>query len=211
MQELVEITVDGKNMAVSADTTVLQALREHDIHLPALCYHPHLEAYGSCGLCLVEILNDDNWETKHACLLKVKDGLQIRTDTSELRLLRSWAAKIFLRHRPFLNHKTENFLLNLVQDEIKEKPEDENLTKCIKDLSGYMTEGCILCGLCVRMCSKIGKHHLTFLGKGKNLRISFVRGKSGETSCGNCRACCHVCPAGFITSNAEQAFSAKLY
>lgn len=211
MEELVEITVDRKNMAVSANTTVLQALREHDIYLPALCYHPHLEAYGSCGLCTVEILNDDNWETRHACLLKVKDGLQIRTDTSGLKLLRSWAAKILLRHKPFLNMETEKFLLSLIPDLGKEKQEEENLANCIKDLSGRMTEGCILCGLCVRMCSKIGSHHLTFLGKGKNLRISFVHGKNGETSCGNCRACCHVCPTGFITSNAEQAFSAKLF
>jgi predicted molibdopterin-dependent oxidoreductase YjgC len=160
---------------------------------------------------MVEILNDNNWEARHACLLKVKEGLQIKTDTLGLRLLRSWAAKILLRHKPILNIETEKLLLSLVKDKTNEKQEDENLVKRIKDLSGTMTEGCILCGLCVRMCSKIGKHRLTYLGIGKNMRISFVPGEDGKATCGNCWACRHVCPTGFINPDAERAFTAKLY
>lgn len=208
MEKLVEITVDEKNMKVTPNITVLQMLREHSIYVPALCYYPHLEANGSCGLCMVEILKDDKWETRHACLLKVNDGMQIRTTSPRLSMLRSWAAKILLRYKPFLNKETEKMLLNLVQDETKE---DENLTKCIKELYGSMTEGCILCGLCVRMCSQIGKHNLTYLGRGKNLRIGFVTGEDDKAPCGNCQACQHVCPNGFINTNAEQAFTAKLY
>jgi NADH dehydrogenase/NADH:ubiquinone oxidoreductase subunit G len=208
MEKLVEIIVDGKNLAIPPNTTVLQALRDNDVNIPSLCWHPSLQACGSCGLCIVEVFNGKSWRARQSCLLKVKDGMQIKTATQRLKLMRSRAAQILLRRRPFHNKELEQLLLNLVQDENTEKQEDENLTRYIKDLSGNLTIGCIMCGLCIRICSKIGKHHLTYLGRGKNLRISFISGND-QDSCGNCRACNHVCPTGFITPNAREAFTAK--
>jgi NADH dehydrogenase/NADH:ubiquinone oxidoreductase subunit G len=211
MEKLVRIIADGESLVVSPGTTVLQALRDHGLDIPALCYHSSLEANGSCGLCMVEIWTTDIWEPRHACLLEVEEGLQIKTSTPRLRLLRSWAAQILLRRRPFNNQEIEKLLLKLVKDNAADKQEDDNLAKCIKDLSGNPTEGCILCGLCVRMCRKIGKHRLTFLGRGKNLRISMVPGKGEKDSCGNCRACFHICPTGYIIHDAQQTFKASLY
>lgn len=211
MEKLVGIIADGESLLVSPGITVLQALRDHGLDIPALCYHPILEAHGSCGLCMVEIWTTDTWEPRHACLVEVEAGMQIKTSTPRLRLLQSWAAQILLRRGPFNNQEAEKLLIKLVKDNAVEIPEDENLAKCMKDLSGNSTEGCILCGLCVRMCSKIGRHYLTFLGRGANLRISLVHGKGEKGSCGNCRACFHICPTGFIKSDAEQAFTARLY
>lgn len=211
MEELVEIVVDGRSLAVSKSTIVLQALRDYGIDIPALCYYPSLEAYGSCGLCMVEIWSADIWNPRHACLLEVEDGLQIKTATPRLQRLRSWAAQILLHGRPFHNSEVEDLLLNLVQDKAAGGQEKENWAESIKNLSGSTTEGCILCGLCIRMCRKVGKNRLTFLGRGKNLRIGLVPGEGNKASCGNCCACRNICPMGFISSDAEHAFKARLY
>jgi ferredoxin len=37
--------------------TVLQAAQRGGIYIPTLCYHPDLEPYGGCRLCIVEIEN----------------------------------------------------------------------------------------------------------------------------------------------------------
>jgi NADH dehydrogenase/NADH:ubiquinone oxidoreductase subunit G len=201
MEELIAIVVDGRSLAVSKSTSVLQALRDHGIDIPALCYYPSLEAYGSCGLCMVEIGSTAIWNPRHACLLAVEDGLQIKTATPRLQRLRSWAAQILLRGRPFHNSEVEDLLLKLVQDEMADG----------QVLFGSTTAGCILCGLCIRMCRKIGKNRLTFLGRGKNLCIGLVPGAGNKASCGNCCACRNICPMGFISPDAEHAFKARLY
>jgi len=201
MEELIAIVVDGRSLAVSKSAIVLQALRDHGIDIPALCYYPSLEAYGSCGLCMVEIWSAAIWKPRHACLLEVEAGLQIKTATPRLQRLRSWAAQILLRGRPFHNSEVEGLLLKLVQDETADG----------QVLSGSTTEGCILCGLCIGMCRKIGKNRLTFLGRGKNLRIGLVPGEGNKANCGNCCACRNICPMGFISPDAEHAFKDRLY
>jgi len=201
MEELVEIVVDGRSLAVSKSAIVLHVLRDHGIDIPALCYYPALEAYGSCGLCMVEIWSNAIWKPRHACLLAVEDGLQIKTATPRLQRLRSWAAQILLRGRPFHNSEAEDLLLQLVQGETADG----------QVLSGSTTAGCILCGLCIIMCRKIGKNRLTFLGRGQNLRIGLVPGAGNKATCGNCSACRNICPTGFIYPDAEHAFKARLY
>jgi predicted molibdopterin-dependent oxidoreductase YjgC len=211
MEKLVEIIADGRQLAVSPGISVLQALLDQGIDIPALCYHPSLGAFGGCGLCMVEIWSMDRWELRHACLLEVEEGLQIKTATSRLSLLRSWAAQILMRHSPFVNKKTEELLLKIANNKAIQNPEDENLAQCIKDLSGNWTEGCILCGLCIKVCCKTGQNRLTFLGRGKNLRIGLVFGEGENASCGKCHACRNICPTGFIMPDAEHAFKIRLY
>lgn len=209
MERLVAIIADGKTLRARHGATVLQTLKENGIDIPSLCYHPSLGGRGSCGLCMVEIRGTDGWQARHACLMLVEDALQIRTSSQNLKRLRSWAAQTLLRRQPFLGFETEELLNSLIQEKLVDEHKKGELSENIKALSYVLTEGCILCGLCVRMCNKIGRNRLTFLGKGKNLRIGLVPGKDNILSCGNCRACCNICPTGFITPNAEHVFKSR--
>jgi len=204
--------------AVEADTaaSLLHALRKQGMEIPSLCFHPAMDGYGSCGLCMVEVYSQGIWKIEHACLLRPTEGMQIRLDTPNIIKQRAIAARLLLRRGPFLNKHTEKYLCTLVAQASKYGLADG--FKVSDDLEGMrgalyhpINIGCILCGLCIRTCSKAGKGCLTFLGKGKNLRVGFVSQKGNASGCGSCTACSHVCPTGFIFPDARHAFQSGIY
>jgi NADH dehydrogenase/NADH:ubiquinone oxidoreductase subunit G len=214
MKECVEIVVDGQILVVNRNISILKALRDHGLAIPSLCFHPSLEGYGSCGLCVVEVCTGSSRRLEHACLLKSEEGLQVVTVTPRIRQLRAWAANLLLRRGPFPRKEIDELLLGLIQEGAGGGTSTQvpnSLGVPIEAQTGTVTVGCILCGLCVRICRKIGKSRLTFLGRGKNLRVGLVSRDSEAVSCGHCRACRHICPTGFITPDAQQSFTARLY
>ncbi|MGB9783315.1 MAG: 2Fe-2S iron-sulfur cluster-binding protein [Moorellaceae bacterium] len=234
----VKIVVDGQELAVREDLPLIQALQKQGIYLPSLCYHHLLGGHGSCGLCVVEIHTGAGWRPSHACLLYPREGMQVNTDTPGTRRLRAWAARLLLRRGPFREKKVEELLLRLVGEGRREMhpasplPSPPGtavdaahhtsaaLRRPVVERAGTAAAfgprpptpaaGCILCGLCVRVCQKVGKDRLTFLWRGKNLQVGFVPGAEAE-ACGHCRACQRICPTGFIAPSAREAFTARLY
>jgi len=77
------ITIDDKQVSVSAGITVFQAAVSAGIYIPSLCAHPDLPSSGDCGLCLVEV--EGQSEPILSCTTKVADGMVVRTDTPGLR------------------------------------------------------------------------------------------------------------------------------
>jgi NADH dehydrogenase/NADH:ubiquinone oxidoreductase subunit G len=49
------LTINGREITVAENTTVLDAALAHDIDIPRLCHHPELKPSGGCRLCMVEI------------------------------------------------------------------------------------------------------------------------------------------------------------
>ena len=49
------LTIDGQVVEADEGMTLLEVARKNSIHIPTLCYHPVLEAYGACRLCTVEV------------------------------------------------------------------------------------------------------------------------------------------------------------
>ena len=52
---MVTLTIDNKTVTVPAGTTILDAARQVDIHIPTLCYLREINEVASCRICAVEV------------------------------------------------------------------------------------------------------------------------------------------------------------
>jgi len=81
----IKVTVNGHNIEVYDDLTILQALLQEDIHIPHLCYDIRLErSNGNCGLCVVELGEGKDKRDVKACQTPIKEGMVICTNSPRL-------------------------------------------------------------------------------------------------------------------------------
>ncbi|MDO5530260.1 MAG: 2Fe-2S iron-sulfur cluster-binding protein, partial [Paracoccus sp. (in: a-proteobacteria)] len=56
MAELRTIRIDGKDIEVDPNLTLIQACELAGIEIPRFCYHERLSIAGNCRMCLVEVV-----------------------------------------------------------------------------------------------------------------------------------------------------------
>ncbi len=84
----IKVTVNGREIEVYDNLTILQALLQEDIHIPHLCYDIRLErSNGNCGLCVVSIGPNGEKDVK-ACQTPIKEGMVICTNSPKLESYR---------------------------------------------------------------------------------------------------------------------------
>ncbi|MGB4730021.1 MAG: 2Fe-2S iron-sulfur cluster-binding protein, partial [Candidatus Hydrothermia bacterium] len=49
---MVKLYIDGKEVEVDKDATILDAAKKVGVHIPTLCYHADLSPTGACGVCV---------------------------------------------------------------------------------------------------------------------------------------------------------------
>ena len=77
---------------------MLQAAQTAGIYIPTLCYHPNLQPYGGCRLCIVEIENMRGLPT--SCTTPAADGMKVTTNTPQLQELRRSFLQLILTEHP---------------------------------------------------------------------------------------------------------------
>lgn len=92
--ENVNIKINGAEMSVPADYTVLQAARDAGINIPTLCYLKDVSATGSCRMCLVEVKGARALQA--ACVYPVSEGLEVFTNTPKVRNERKVVLELLL-------------------------------------------------------------------------------------------------------------------
>jgi formate dehydrogenase alpha subunit len=94
----ITLTIDGQEVKVEQGMTVLGAAKQAGIYIPTLCYHPDLEPYGACRLCIVEIEKMRGLPT--SCTTPATDGMVVRTKTPQLQEFRRGILELMLSEHP---------------------------------------------------------------------------------------------------------------
>ncbi len=91
----VKIYIDGKEVLGFKGQTVLDIARENNIEIPTLCHDDRIiEAYGACGLCIVEI--EGLSKSVRACITEAKEGMVVLTNTPQIRESRKIILELLL-------------------------------------------------------------------------------------------------------------------
>ena len=168
---MINLTIDGKKIQVEEETTILQAAENLDIKIPTLCFHPLLEPYGACRVCVVEVTLNKKTNIVTSCNTKVKEGMDIQTASERALKARKLNIEMLLAQAPAAEPVQE-----IAKELGIEKPRFE-----ITDPE----EKCILCGQCVRACEEVvGASAISFIERGSKREVSTPFGEESESCIG---------------------------
>ncbi|NGX28979.1 MAG: NADP-reducing hydrogenase subunit HndC [Candidatus Anoxychlamydiales bacterium] len=204
----INLTIDGQKLIVDEGTTVMQAAEKIGIRIPRLCYHPQLSLEGACRVCIVQIKDYDYFLT--ACAHSVEEGMEVLTNSPEIRQSRRDIIELILDNHPKEcqlcerdgNCELQNLAYSLgVRERLFEgkrkrhKIEDSSVA-VVRD-----AEKCILCARCVRVCAEVqGVHNLNQHNRGFDTVVTPFDGSNMDDSvCIQCGQCINACPtAAFL-------------
>lgn len=174
--------IDGREVVAEEGATILDAARKSGISIPTLCYHPALEPYGACRLCVVEVTARGRKRLVTSCNYAVGEGLEVSTNSDEVKVVRKILLELLLSRCPNVE-----LIQNLAKEYGVEKPRFP-----VED------EDCILCGLCTRICEeRMGVGAIGLMGRGIEQKVGTPFDKLSDV-CRTCGACAFVCPTGAI-------------
>ncbi len=174
--------INGREVEAYPGETILQTARREDIFIPGLCYSDAVEPVSSCRLCMVEITEKNKSRLVASCAYPSKEGLTVKTNTGEIQRLRSTILKLMYCQAP------DSPVINDLMERCNVKPEKRYSEK----------EGqCILCGLCVQVCRKLGSSAISTVYRGITKKVSTPYDRQAAT-CIGCASCAGFCPTQCI-------------
>jgi len=208
---MVTVEINEKKVSVPLGTTILEACKQNQIHIPTLCHHDDLCIAGVCRICVVDVEGMRTLQT--ACSFPITAPIKIRTTSPMVRKARRHIIDLLLSehygecYSCFRNGNCE--LQNLAKEygvdgytfghiEAPRYPTDNSSAAVIRDMSK-----CILCKRCVRTCidlqevgvlEAINRGHETHIG-------TFLDKPLADVICINCGQCINRCPTGALRAN----------
>ncbi len=205
--DMVNIKINGEELSVPKDYTVLQAARQAGIDIPTLCYLKGINEIGACRMCLVEVKGAKSLVT--ACVYPVNEGMEVFTNTERVRVARKTVLELTLS-----NHekkcltcvRNQNCELQRLSEELNVSDiafEGEMSEHTVDDFSPSIVRDnnkCILCRRCVSVCKNVQTVGvIDAQERGFNTRIGCSFEKSlNETDCAMCGQCIVACPVGAL-------------
>ena len=214
----VHVTIDGIQVYVPDDYTILEAAKEINIHIPTLCFLKDVSEMGCCRMCLVEIKGKKSLEA--ACVHPVYDGMEVRTHSPEITRVRKKNMELILSNHPAIcqsctrsdSHCELQALANMLDVHFSNyKKYQETVTQ---NAAVDMDDGisiqrdpnrCVLCRRCISICNNIQTvGAISAINRGFNTVIG-TAGNRGldDTVCVSCGQCINVCPTGALQEHRD--------
>jgi NADH-quinone oxidoreductase subunit G len=217
------IKVNGREVEVDPNLTLLQACEEAGEEIPRFCYHERLSIAGNCRMCLIEVKGGPPKPTA-SCAQNVKDlrpgpdgaPPELFTNTPMVKKAREGVMEFLLINHPLdcpvCDQGGECDLQDQAMaygrggsrfEENKRAVEEKYMGPLIKTI---MTR-CIQCTRCVRFATEVaGVNDLGLVNRGENAEITTYLEKAVDTELsGNL---IDICPVGALTSK-PYAFMAR--
>jgi bidirectional [NiFe] hydrogenase diaphorase subunit len=185
----IRLVIDDEVITAPEGASLLTVARAAGRDVPGLCHHDAVPANASCRLCLVELRRPGrDWtQLTTSCDYPVSDGLTVVTDSPRIRELRAMNLSLLLRRAP--------------------------QAPILLELAGHLGAGgspfapiedaplpdCILCELCVRVCSAAGYEALAVNGRGSAKYVGPPFAREAAEDCVGCGSCAEVCPTDCIS------------
>src|SRR5271167_3843443 len=218
-----KIIIDGEEIDVPAEYTLLQACEAAGAEVPRFCFHERLSIPGNCRMCLVEVKGGPPKPTA-SCAMAVKDLRPgpngeppvVETNSPMVRKARRGVMEFLLINHPLdcpicdqggecdLQDQAMAYGADSSRfSENKRAVEDKYLGALVKTSMNR----CIQCTRCVRFATEVaGVPEMGATGRGEDMEITtYLESALTSELKGNL---VDICPVGALTSK-PYAFSAR--
>jgi NADH-quinone oxidoreductase subunit G len=209
------IKVDGNQIEVPAESTLLQAAEAAGAEIPRFCFHERLSIAGNCRMCLIEV-NGGPPKPQASCAMAVRDlrpgpngePPEIFTKTPMVKKAREGVMEFLLINHPLdcpicdqggecdLQDQAMAYGVDASRfAENKRAVEDKYIGPLVKTSMNR----CIHCTRCVRFTAEVaGVPDLGATGRGEDMEITtYLERAMGSELQGNI---IDLCPVGALTS-----------
>ncbi|MFN6952059.1 MAG: NADH-quinone oxidoreductase subunit NuoG [Albidovulum sp.] len=223
MSNLRKIIIDGIEVEVDPNLTLIQACEQAGVEIPRFCYHERLSIAGNCRMCLVEVVGGPP-KPAASCAMQVKDlrpgpngePSVVKTKSPMVKKAREGVMEFLLINHPLdcpicdqggecdLQDQAMAYGVDFSRyREPKRSAEDLNLGPLV---ATTMTR-CISCTRCVRFTTEVaGITQMGQTGRGEDAEItSYLNMTLDSNLQGNI---IDLCPVGALTSK-PYAFTAR--
>ncbi|PYU56133.1 MAG: Fe-S-binding domain-containing protein [Acidobacteria bacterium] len=204
----IEITIDGKRVAVPEGATILEATRKLGIDTPTLCFLETLTPVNACRVCVVEL--EGSRTLVPACSRKAEAGMAVHTESERVLLSRRLvldflASSVDVSTAPTLRAYMEQYgarpdRFGARAQTVAQAPKIDNQLY-MRDYSK-----CILCYKCVEACGVDAQNTfaISVAGRGFSAHISTEFDiPLPQSACVYCGNCIGVCPTGALMFKTE--------
>ena len=219
---MTKLIVDGREIDVPPEYTLLQACEAAGAEIPRFCFHERLSIAGNCRMCLIEVVGTP--KPQASCAMGVKDlppnrdgtPKVISTKSAMVRKAREGVMEFLLINHPLdcpicdqggecdLQDQAMAYGVdNSRYHENKRAVEDKYIGALVKTVMNR----CIHCTRCVRFSTEVaGVPELGAIGRGEDMEITtYLETAMTSELQGNV---VDLCPVGALTSK-PYAFAAR--
>jgi len=162
MADLINLTIEGRQVSVPAGTSILEAAKHAGILVPHYCYHPGLPVAGVCRMCLVEV--EKAPKLAPSCATAVAEGQVVHVHSEKSTEARKGVLEMLLINHPLdcpiCDQAGECELQDYTYQEGRSEGRyrDPKRFNPVEDFGGdvmYTPNRCILCTRCVRFMEDV--------------------------------------------------------